>query len=81
MPISILTCIGGLVVGAIVAGLIAFKMGIAHRQKTAEAVIGSAEQEAERIVKEAALKAESKRSLCWKRRMRSIVCAARRIVN
>lgn len=60
-PIAILMCIGGLVVGAVVAGLVAFKMGIAHRQKTAEAVIGSAEQEAERIVKEATLTAESKK--------------------
>ncbi len=50
-----------LIVGAAVAGLIAFKAGISHRKKTAEAAIGSAEAEAERIVKEAKTAAESKK--------------------
>ena len=41
-----------LIVGALVAGLVAFKAGISHRKKEAEAAIGSAEKEAERIVKD-----------------------------
>ncbi len=53
-----LTC---LVVGGLVSGIIAFKAGISHRKKTAEAAIGSAENEAERIVKEAKAAAESKK--------------------
>ncbi len=50
-----------LIVGAGVAGLIAFKAGISHRKKTAEAAIGSAEEEAERIKKDAKAAAESKK--------------------
>ena len=50
-----------LIVGAVVAGLIAFKAGISHRKKTAEAAIGSAEEEAERIKKDAKAAAESKK--------------------
>lgn len=57
----VLAGLGGLVVGAVVSGLIAFKSGAAHRQKVAEAAIGSAESEAERILKEANSQAESKK--------------------
>ena len=39
-------CLGALVVGGVVAGLIAYQAGIAHRKKQAEAAIGSAEAEA-----------------------------------
>ena len=46
---GILGCVGGLAVGAVVAGLLAFRAGIENRKRTAEATIGSAEQEAERI--------------------------------
>lgn len=45
--------------GAVVSGVICFKFGINHRKKIAEAQIGSAEQEAERIVSEAKKDAES----------------------
>ena len=61
MLIAILMCVGGLAVGAAVAAIIAFKAGIAHRKKEAEAAIGSAEAEAERIRKEAARAAEQKK--------------------
>ena len=60
MLFAILMCVGGLAVGAAVAAIIAFKAGIAHRKKEAEAAIGSAEAEAERIRKEAARVAEQK---------------------
>ena len=59
--LPILLCVAGLVVGALVAGIIAFKAGVSHRKKTAEAAIGSAEAEAERIVSDAKNAAESKK--------------------
>lgn len=59
--VAVLLCVAGLVVGAVVAALVAFKAGIAHRKKEAEAAIGSAEAEADRIRKEATRAAESKK--------------------
>ncbi len=64
MPeVSLLVALGigaaSLAVGALVAGLIAFRAGIKHRKKEAEAMIGSAEVEAERILKDAHKKAEA----------------------
>ena len=56
---AILLAAGALVIGALVTGLIAYRAGIKHRQKVAEAAIGSAEAEAERILKDAKEKAES----------------------
>ena len=50
---------GALAVGALVAGIIAYKAGIKHRKKVAEAAIGSAELEAQRIRQEAEKQAES----------------------
>lgn len=54
----------GLAVGvviAVIASLIMFRAGINHRKKIAEAEIGSAEQEAKRILSEAQKIAESKK--------------------
>lgn len=51
--IYILCAVAGLAVGGVVAGLVAFRAGVSHRKKTAEAAIGSAEAEAERIVSDA----------------------------
>ena len=55
--VSLLVAVGigaaALAVGALVAGLLAYKAGIRHRQKVAEAQIGSAEKEAERILGDA----------------------------
>ncbi len=45
----------------IVAGIIAFRAGISYRKKIAEAEIGGAEQEAKKIVSEAAVAAENKK--------------------
>ena len=56
-----LSGVGGLAVGAVVSGVVAFKKGIENRRRTAEALIGSAEQESERIIKEAKLTAEAKK--------------------
>ena len=44
-----------------VAGVVAFFMGINHRKKIAEAEIGSAEAEAQRIVNNAYKEAEAKK--------------------
>ncbi len=53
LPILIAALAGALIVGAAVAGIIAYRAGIAHRKKVAEAAIGSAEAQAERILKDA----------------------------
>lgn len=61
----IVSAVLGLAVGAvaagIIAGIIAFKRGVENRKRVAEALIGSAEQESERIIKEARLTAEAKK--------------------
>ncbi len=61
LGIAVAMCAGGLLVGGTVAGIISFKAGVAHRKKVAEAAIGSAETEAERIRKDAVRAAESKK--------------------
>ena len=55
MPVWLGIVIGvvALAAGAVPAWLIAFKKGVEHRRREAEAVIGSAEAEAERIRKDA----------------------------
>lgn len=59
--LNILLCVGGLAVGGVVSGIVAFRSGVSHRKKTAEAAIGSAEAKAEQILSEAKSAAESKR--------------------
>ena len=56
---AIILCVLTFAIGAAASGFICFKQGINHRMKTAEAAIGSAEQEAEKIVDEAKKNAES----------------------
>lgn len=53
--------VAALLLGAVVAGLVCFNLGIAHRKKIAEAEIGSAEEQAKKIVAEAALEGENKK--------------------
>lgn len=48
-------------VAAVVVAVIAFFLGIAHRRRTAEAAIGSAEDEARRILNDAMKNAEAKK--------------------
>ena len=57
--IVFLLCVVSLFIGAIVSGFISFKLGISYRKKSAEATLGSAEKEAERIIEEAKKNAES----------------------
>lgn len=52
-------CVAALVLGAAISGYICFKKGIDYRRETAEAAIGSAEAEAEKIVEEAKKNAET----------------------
>ena len=62
MPTSttvIIAAIIAFVVGAAVSGVILFNVGVKHRKQQAEAAIGSAEKEAERIVEDAKKEAES----------------------
>ena len=55
----ILLCCGAFLIGALVCGFIAFKLGIKSRMRKAEAEIGSAEKESERIVDDAKKNAEN----------------------
>lgn len=59
--ISVVACILIAVGSAAVAGAIAFFGGFAYRKKSSEATIGSAEQEAKRIVGDAIKTAEAKK--------------------
>ncbi len=59
IEIVIILCVVSLIIGAAVSGIIQFKRGISYRIKNAEATIGSAEKEAERILEEAKKNAES----------------------
>lgn len=60
-PVVFIIALLSVVAGAVVSGFISFKKGIAYRQQQAESAIGSAEQEAERIKKEANKLIESAR--------------------
>ena len=57
--IVILLCVVAFIIGAGISGYISFKKGILYRRKSAEATIGSAEKEAERLIEDAKKTAES----------------------
>ncbi len=57
-PIVILLCVICCIIGAAVSGFVAFRLGVQYRKKSAEAAIGSAEEEAARILKDAGKEAE-----------------------
>lgn len=61
MTINIITCIIITLACAIITGIVAFLGGIAHRKREAELTIGSAEQEAKRIVGDAIKSSENKK--------------------
>ncbi|QAT49230.1 ribonuclease Y [Caproiciproducens sp. NJN-50] len=61
LTVDITTCIIITAVFTVAAAVIAFLAGIVHRKKTAEYTIGSAEQEAKRIVSDAIKTAEAKK--------------------
>lgn len=53
LTIALICVIAVLVIAAVIGCYIAFQAGIKHRKEIAEAQIGSAEQEASRIIDEA----------------------------
>ncbi len=57
----ILYCVIAFVVAAVVFGIVAFKIGVSYRKKIAEAEIGSAEEQARKIVNDAYRSAETKK--------------------
>ena len=59
LTIALICVIAVLVIAAVIGCYIAFQAGIKHRKEIAEAQIGSAEQEASRIIDEARKNAES----------------------
>ncbi len=59
--IAVWLCIVIAVLAAAIAGAVAFMLGIAYRKSQAESAIGSAEQEAKRIVGEAVKTAEARK--------------------
>ncbi len=59
--LAIIIAVAAAAVAAIVAGVICFKAGIKKRKETAEKEIGSAEQEAKRIINEAIKSGEAKK--------------------
>ena len=58
---AILLCLVSFVVSGVVFAAVAFRLGIAHRKKIAEAEIGSAEAQAERILADAQKEAATKK--------------------
>ena len=61
MEINIFVFIAIIVGCIVISGVIAFLAGVSHRKRIAETEIGSAEQEAKRIVSEAMITAEAKK--------------------
>ncbi len=61
MQVNLMTCILIALVCAAIAGIVCFFLGSQHRRKTAEYTIGSAEEEAKRIINDAINKAETKK--------------------
>lgn len=65
MPVTILYIlwIVTFIAGAVVSGYVCFKKGIDYRKRQAEAAMGSAEKEAERILENASKEAENKKKV------------------
>lgn len=57
----ILICVGAFVLSGLICGFVAFKKGVSHRMKIAEAEIGSAEEQAKKILNEAMRDADTKK--------------------
>lgn len=84
--LMIVLCLVALLIGAAVAGFLAYRKGVANgaeqRKQQAEAAIGSAEKEAGRILEDAKKRQrQSARMPWWKQKMRSINSALRRKRN
>lgn len=77
MPqVPIWVCVLIAVLAAAVCGAVAFFAGVNHRKREAEAAIGSAEDEAKRIISNAIKRLpQRKRKPCSKARTKFTVCA------
>ena len=76
MPqVPIWLCILIAVLAAAVCGAVAFFAGVNHRKREAEAAIGSAEDEAKRIISNAIKTAAAKKKPCSRARTKFTVCA------
>lgn len=60
-PSGIIISVAAAFVFAIIAGIVCFRLGVLYRKRIAEAEIGSAEEEAKRIIADALKAAESKK--------------------
>lgn len=60
-PFVILYCVISFVVAGLIFGFIAFKMGVNYRKRIAEAEIGSAEEQAKKILNDAIKDADTKK--------------------
>lgn len=58
---TILSCVITFIVAGILCGLIAFKLGVSYRKKVSEAEIGSAEEQAKKIINDAVKSSENKK--------------------
>ena len=61
MDFDLITFLLGIAAGFIVGGVLFFVLGITYRKKVAEKEIGSAEEEAKRIINEAIKGGENKK--------------------
>jgi len=57
----ILFCVISFIIASAISGFIAFKQGVKYRKKVAEAEIGSAEEQAKRLISDAEKEAETKK--------------------
>lgn len=60
---TIIVALIAFIVGAVIAGIILFNVGVNYRKKQAESAIGSAEKEAERIIEDAKKEAENQKKI------------------
>ena len=61
LPMVVLYCAIAFVVSGVIFGIIAFKLGVNHRKKVAESQIGSAEEQAKKIINDAIKEADTKK--------------------
>lgn len=79
---DVLVCVITGIIALVVGLTIAFPLGVAYRRRVAEAELGSAEEEARRIVNESIKTAESrKKKHLLKQKTRSIVSVPKRTVR
>ena len=61
IPMAVLFCVLAFVAAGVIFGLIAFRLGVNYRKKVAESEIGSAEEQARKILSDAAYDADTRK--------------------